>query len=238
MIIELKSSGSKSLVADVVVPARNAAATLGATLAAIPHRRVRSVIVVDNASSDQTASVARDHNAIVVREQRVGYGAACRAGVRHLGRLPNPPDAVVFMAGDGSNDPGEITTLLDPIDRDNAELVIGVRRGKDHTAAGQAGTRVAIGLISAIYRHQFEDLGPFRAIRFPALVALGMADPGEGWNVEMQVKALKLGLHIVEVPVSGWTKPPSNRSPVRKAVQSVGTTGRMLFQIFRHATVR
>ena len=237
MFVELKSAAVQSLVADVIIPARNAGATLPDLLAAIPHRRVRSVIVVDNGSTDYTASVARDGGAIVVREARIGYGAACRAGVSHLGALPKPPDVVVFMAGDGTTDGSEVGVLLEPIARDNAELVIGVRSGGDRDRAG-AGTRVALGLIGAIYRHQFEDLGPFRAIRFPALVALGMADPGTGWNVEMQVKALKLGLHIVEVAVSGRSAPPSDRSRVAKAVESVGTTGRMLFQIFRHATVR
>jgi glycosyltransferase involved in cell wall biosynthesis len=233
----LTPSGTQRLVVDVIIPARNSASLLAPTLAAIPSRLVRSVVVVDNASTDNTAQVAMDAGAVVVREPRVGYGAACRRAVDHLGALPRPPEAVVFLAGDGSDDPGEIDRLLAPLRSDNAELVIGVRE-RDGVRRPRVRTKVALHLIGAIYRHQFEDLGPFRAIRFPALVALGMGDPAAGWNVEMQVKALKLGLHIVEVPVSSRPLERPRASRAREVASSVGATGRVLFQIFRHATVR
>jgi glycosyltransferase involved in cell wall biosynthesis len=226
------ASSPEGLAVDIVLPAHNDAATLPAVLAGLPMRDLRSAVVVDNASEDQTAQVAVDHHAVVVREPRLGYGAACRRALVHLANLPTPPDVVVFMAADGSDSPAEVNALLRPIREDNAELVIGVRQPQ---ARGQ--TRVALGLISAIYRHRFEDLGPYRAIRYPALVALGMAAQGSGWNVEMQVKAVKLGLNIVEVPVSSTTV--SGRSGrMKDVVKSVGTTGRMLFQILRHSTAR
>jgi hypothetical protein len=143
---------------------------------------------------------------------------------------------VVFVPPDGTIKANETPLLLAPMTSDNAELVIGVRRwgGKKHS---RVRTQVAIRLIGAIYGHHFEDLGPFRAIRFPGLVAMGMADRGSGWNVEMQLKSIKLGLRIIEVPVS--YRPPRRR-PVkpREMIDSVGMTGRVLFQIFRNATVR
>jgi glycosyltransferase involved in cell wall biosynthesis len=227
------ASSPEGLVVDVVLPAHNDAATLPSVLGSLPMRDLRAAIVVDNGSDDQTAQVAADHNAVVIREPRLGYGAACRRALAHLAKLPRSPDVVVFMAADGSDSGTELARLLGPIDTDNAELVIGVRQGRGR---GRSRNRVALGLISAIYRHRFEDLGPFRAIRYPALVALGMAASGAGWNVEMQVKAVKLGLNIVEVPVSSTAS--AGPGGVKDVIDSVNTTGRMLFHILRHSTAR
>ncbi len=233
MIIELPSPKT-SLACDVIVPAHNNASSLPAVLAALPTRVVRSVVVVDNASTDATAQVARDGGAIVVREGHVGHGAACNRGIAHLSKLPQTPDVVVFMSGDGSDDPGDIPSLLEPIEHDNAELVIGQRQAEGRHKSG----RVARTLISALYRHRFEDFGPFRAIRYPAMVALAMADRGAGWNVEMQVKAIKLGLDIVEVPVSYRLSHQERPAKVKEVIDSVQKTGRVLFQILRNAPTR
>lgn len=219
---------------DVVICARNSAGTLAVALAELPMRRVRSVVVVDNASTDGTAQVARDGGAVVLRESKIGYGAACQRAVAHLESLPSPPDVAVFFPADGTCDPADIPALIEPLSRDNAELVIGVAgSGRKKTQ-----TRVALRMIGVLYRHRFEDFGPFRAIRFPALIALGLRDPGEGWNVEMQLKALKLGLSIVELPVSHRQPPASGRHRLRRASRSIGSAGRMLFQILRHSTAR
>ena len=94
----------------------------------LPVRRIRSVVVVDNASTDNTAQVARDAGAVVLRESRIGHGAACRRALIHLESLPQPPDVVTFMAGDHTDDPSDFSRLVEPILVDNAELVIGVRR--------------------------------------------------------------------------------------------------------------
>lgn len=219
---------------DVIVPAHNNASTLRAVLAAVPTRLVRSVVVVDNGSEDATAQVARDAGAVVIRENQVGYGAACNRGIAHLATQPSPPQAVVFMAADGSDDPQDIAELLEPIRHDNAELVIGQRTEDTRRSGG----RLARTLISALYRHRFEDFGPFRAIRYPALVALAMADRGSGWNVEMQVKAIKLGLDIVEVPVSHRMVADERPAKVREVIDTMETTGRVLFQILRNAPTR
>lgn len=234
----MAKDAQKPLLVDAIVPARNEAATVAAVVAAMP-RVLRSVVVVDNASSDATARSAEDAGAIVVREPRVGYGAACLRGVAHLSTLPRPPDVVVFCAGSGSDDPAEIPNLLQPL-RDNLfDLVIGSRvLGGDALRSRQkAGNLVAVHLIQAIYGHKYTDLGPFRAIRYPALIALGMRDGGYGWLVEMQVKALKTGLRIAEVPVS-WRAPGGHRALTEEMRETLGAGTKVLFQIFRHATAR
>jgi len=234
MNIELPSVSKSDLTCDVIIAAHNDATTLPALLAGIPTRVVRSVVVVDNGSTDATAQVARDAGAVVVRESQVGYGAACNRGIAHLSKSPQSPQVVVFMTADGSYDPQDIATLLEPIAFNNAELVIGTRQRKGRRHSG----RLALTLISALYRHKFEDLGPFRAIRYPAMVALAMADSGSGWNVEMQVKAVKLGLDIVEVPVSYQLQQQQRPAKVREMIDSMESTGRVLFQILRNAPTR
>ncbi len=220
------SGAPEPLVVDIVIPARNAAETLRDVIRGVSPRERRSVVVVDYGSTDQTAHVARDAGAVVLRVRR-GFGAACKRAVNHLAALPKPSDVVVFLAADGSDDPAEIGSLVGPIQRDDAELVIGKRDG----AASRLGQAVALRLIAAIYRHRFEDLGPFRAIRLPALVALGMSDSGSGYNAEMQVKAVRLGLSIIEIPVS-W------RCPDGSGQERLGSTSKLLFHIIRHATAR
>jgi glycosyltransferase involved in cell wall biosynthesis len=222
-------------VVDLVVVARNCAGSLGPTLAALPPRELRSVVVVDAGSTDATPLVARDAGAVLLHERTAGHGAACRRAVAHLETLPRPPDAVAFMLGDGSNDPADLTALLSPIRAGNAELVLGVAPPGSPAAAAD---RVALGLIGLLYRQRFGGLGAFRAVRFPALVALGLGDRGDAWNVEMQVKAVRLGLRIAEVPVSARPVhgPPGSRTGELR--QAVSSTGRRLFQILRHATAR
>ncbi len=224
-------------IVDIVLPARDAASTLGTVLAELPSRPIRSIVVVDNGSRDATAQVARDAGALVLREPRVGYGAACLRALAHLEALPRPPDVVVFFAADGSDDPADLPILLEPFAHDNAELVIGVRQADGRPRPGPR-TRVALGLINTIYRHRFEDLGPLRAIRFAALVAMGMSDRSDGWKVEMQIKAVKLGLHIAEVPVVSRGAGGDRRAGPRNLLDSARSTGRVLFRILRDATAR
>jgi glycosyltransferase involved in cell wall biosynthesis len=222
-----------SLVIDAVIVARDHAAPLAATLGEIPRRLLRSIVVVDNASHDATPAVALDAGAVVLREPQLGYGAACQRAIAHLAALPRHPDAVVFLAADGSDDPSEIPLLIAPIRADNAELVVGVR-DRRHRRPPE---RLARGLIAAVYRHRFADLGPFRAIRFPALVAMALRDRGDGIHVEMLVKALAMGVHVTEAPVSA--RPPAHRLPARERIRAaLGRTGRSLFHIVRHSTAR
>ena len=226
---------------DLVVVARDCAGSLAPTLAALPARELRSVVVVDGGSTDATPLVARDAGAVLLHQRQGGYGAACRRAISHLESLPRPPDAVVFMACDGSVDPADLPHLLAPIRSGGAELVVGVPRRTDGLAPGiaaAAADRVALGLIGLLYRQRFGGLGAFRAVRFPALVALGLSDSGEAWNVEMQVKAVRLGLRITEVPVSGRAPVAAPGSRTAELRNTVSSTGRRLLQILRHATAR
>lgn len=223
---------------DLVVVARNCAGSLGATLAALPSRELRCVVVVDAGSTDATPLVARDAGAVLLHERAAGYGAACRRAIAHLESLPRRPDAVVFMPGDGSVDPADLPALLAPIRSGNAELVVGVPPRKGGGGVTGAADRVALGLIGLLYRQKFGGLGAFRAVRFPALVALGLSDRGDAWNVEMQVKAVRLGLRIAEVAVAPRVIDLLPESRAAELRQTMSSTGRRLLQILRHATAR
>jgi glycosyltransferase involved in cell wall biosynthesis len=230
---------SEPLVVDLVVVARNCAGSLGPTLASLPARELRCVVVVDAGSTDATPLVARDAGAVLLHERAAGYGAACRRAITHLESLPRRPDAVVFMPGDGSIDPADLPALLAPIRSGGAELVVGVPPRPDGGRGGVAAAdRVALGLIGLLYRQKFGGLGAFRAVRFPALVALGLSDRGEAWNVEMQVKAVRLGLRIAEVAVAPRVIQMLPGSRAAELRQTVSSTGRRLLQILRHATAR
>ncbi len=117
----------------------------------------------------------------------------------HRGR---PPDVVAFIDADGSQPIDELRRMLQPIADGQADLVIGVRGFCATPLHVSLGNRLACTILRWLTGHKFGDLGPFRAIRFPALGRLGLVDPDYGWNVEMQARALAAGLRIVEVPVS------------------------------------
>ena len=189
---------------DAVIPALNEAASIGLVLEALPRGLLRRVIVCDNGSRDATAEAARAAGAVVVHEPRRGYGAACLKALALV--ASDPPDAVLFLDADLSDDPAEATALLAPIEAGRADLVIGsrtlgAREPGALTPQARFGNWLATRLLRALYGVRWTDLGPFRAIRWDAYVSLGMSDPDFGWTVEMQVKAARAGLRGVEVPV-------------------------------------
>jgi len=189
---------------DAVIPAWNEAASIGTVLARLPSPPVRRVVVADNGSTDETAAIARAHGAVVVFEPRRGYGAACLRALEAL--RADPPEVVLFLDADGSDDPTEAAQILDPILRDHADLVIGSRvRGRREPGAlaphARFGNWLATRLLQWLYGARYTDLGPFRAIRYEALQALGMKDRDFGWTVEMQIKAARRGVRHTEVPV-------------------------------------
>lgn len=206
---------------DVVVPARNHAASLAPLLRDMSHRAIRSVVVVDRGSTDRTAEVARDAGALVLREPSGGYGAACLRAQAHLSSLPRVPDVVVIVPGDRPAAALAIGALLAPIANRGVELVLGTESGRL-----RLDDKIVTGLIDTVYRHRWSGVGPVRALRFPALIALGMSDRGDGWDVEMLVRAVKLGLSCDEVAL-----PPDSPTGRRGL-------GRALLHILRHATMR
>ena len=186
----------------VIIPAYNEEAAIGKVLKAIPRSLVKQVIVVDNGSTDGTSARALQVGAELVREPRRGYGQACLSGIGALKNI----DIVVFLDGDYSDYPEEMEALLTPIEQGTADLVIGSRTlGEREKGAllpqARFGNALATWLIRRLFGVQYSDLGPFRAIRFDTLQRLRMEDRNFGWTVEMQVKAARLGVQIVEVPV-------------------------------------
>lgn len=187
----------------VLIPALNEEEALPLVLADLSRRRPDRVVVVDNGSEDRTAEVARAGGAEVVVEPRRGYGSACLAGLRHLSG--DPPDVLVFLDGDHSDDVEDLPRLLAPIERGAADLVLGDRTAQAERGAllpqQRVGNLVATTLIRALTGLSTRDMGPLRAIRWSALMGLRMADPAFGWNVEMHMKAARAGLRVVELPV-------------------------------------
>ncbi len=188
---------------SVIIPAYNEEQALPLVLEELARQSVDDVIVVDNGSTDRTAEVARATGARVVSEPRRGYGQTCQAG---LGAISPESELVVFLDADHSDYPEDLPALVAPIQQGHADLVIG-SRVLGQAAAGSLtpqqrfGNWLACWLIALRFHRAFTDLGPFRAIRRDALERLHMRDPAFGWNVEMQIKALKAGLRILEVPV-------------------------------------
>jgi glycosyltransferase involved in cell wall biosynthesis len=189
----------------VVIPALNEEEPIGDVVHECLATKIpREVIVVDNGSDDRTAEHARAAGAKVISEPQRGYGRACMAGIRAL----SPEcDIVVFLDGDGSDCPEFMNQLVDPIIAGTHDFVIGSRtRGKREPGSMNfqqvfAG-RVAGWLLSILYGVRYTDMCPFRAIRRDALKQLSMHEETYGWNLEMQMKAARAGLRILEVPVN------------------------------------
>jgi len=195
------------VIIDVVIPAFNEENSVGRVLQDIPADLVREVIVCNNASTDQTAEVARANGATLVHQPIRGYGNACLKGLAHIARNPVPPDIVVFLDADYSDYPEEMYQLVAPIMKDNMDMVIGSRALGEMEAGSMTpqqifGNWLATNLIRFFYKYEFTDLGPFRAIRYNQLLAIDMQDKTYGWTVEMQVKAAKMKMNCTEIPVT------------------------------------
>ena len=218
----------------VIIPALNEEESIGLVLRAIPPLAAR-VIVVDNGSTDRTAEEARGAGAIVVREERKGYGYACLRGMMEAGDA----DIVVFLDGDYSDFPEEMGLLIAPIAEDKADLVIGSRiRGRRERGALPPQSVVANIVFSRVLRLLFglrvTDIGPFRAVRSDCLLSLDMREGTYGWTLEMMVKAARRSLRVVEVPVSYRRR--IGRSKVTGSLRaSLKAAARMTYTILRYS---
>ena len=189
----------------VIIPAFNEEKSIGLVLSDLP-REVDEVIVIDNGSTDETATEAEKGGATVLYEPRKGYGFACLAGIEHLKPKANQGDIVVFLDGDYSDYPEELTALITPIQQQKALFVLGTRVTPQLekgalTPQQRFGNALATTLMKWMYRSTFTDLGPFRAIEWKTLMQLNMNDKTYGWTVEMQLKVLKKAIPYLEVPV-------------------------------------
>lgn len=190
----------------VIIPAFNEEASIGLVLKDVPEF-VKEIIVVSNNSTDQTESVARENGATVLLEPRRGYGYACLKGMDYVSKLKEQTDVIVFLDGDYSDYPEELSKIVAPILGDNYDFVIGarvkhLRENGSMTFPQIFGNWLATFLMALMYGAKYSDLGPFRAIKYDKLLALQMEDKTYGWTVEMQLKALKHKLKYTEVEVN------------------------------------
>ena len=188
---------------SVIIPTRNEASSIAHVLNDLPANLVSEVLIVDSGSIDGTPEIAARMGARVIREPRRGYGRACLTGLDHV----NAPDIVVFLDGDYSDRPAELSRLLAPIADGRADITLGSRLLWPRAPGALpwhavAGNRLAAGLIRALFGQRITDLGPFRAVRADILAALALEETTYGWAVEIILKGALHGFRIVEVPVS------------------------------------
>jgi glycosyltransferase involved in cell wall biosynthesis len=192
----------------VIIPALNEEQSLPLVLGDLPP--VRQRIVVDNGSTDATAEVAAARGATVVAESQRGYGAACLRGLdtlrQSIAEGAEPPEIVVFLDADYSDHPECLPELVVPIFEGRADFVLGSRLLGQRQAGAMPpqsvyGNRLACFLMRHLFGVRYTDLGPFRAIRYDRLCDLQMSDRNFGWTVEMQIKAARQGLRVLEIPV-------------------------------------
>lgn len=187
----------------MVIPTLNEAEAIGEVVSAVPEGWVQDIFVVDNGSTDNTAFQATLAGAQVVYEPRRGYGSACLSGAK----AARNSDIIVFLDGDRSDDPRQLNTVVTPVIKDQADLVIGSRlRGTLEKGAmpihGQLGNRLIVLILRLLYRVRITDIGSFRAIKTEVLLDLNMEQMTYGWPVEMVVKAARKGLRIKSVPIN------------------------------------
>jgi glycosyltransferase involved in cell wall biosynthesis len=221
----------------VVIPTFNEEASIGPVVSAIPRDLVSRIIVADGGSSDATAARARDAGAEVLEVGR-GYGRACLAAAM----AASDADILVFMDGDGADDPAEIAALVAPIRAGTCDFVIGSRLRGVRERGSMAWHQLAAGLLAGLgmrmlYGVRYTDMCAFRAIGRDALLALGMREMTYGWNIEMQMRAARVGLRILEIPVpyrcrsGGASKVAGNLSgSIKAAVRIVATFVRVSTQ--------
>jgi glycosyltransferase involved in cell wall biosynthesis len=187
----------------VVIPTLNEEEPIGEVVRAVPRDAVDDIIVADSGSDDRTVERARAAGARVVVEHRRGYGRACAAGAR----AAQDCDIVVFLDGDGSDRPELVPELLAPLLNGTHDFVIGSRTRGEREPGSMNGLQIAAGYVAGaltrlLYGIGYTDMCAFRAIRRTALDRLGMREMTYGWNLEMQMRAARAGLRIIEVPVA------------------------------------
>lgn len=215
----------------VVIPAHNEAecvalsiANCRAALLALAAMADVRIMVCDNASSDGTGRIAREAGAEVVREDRRGYGFACLAAMRELGEWP---DVVLYCDADATTPIEDIERLAAAMQDERVDLCIGARRNVapgSMSVPQRFGNALATGLIRLLWGRAYFDLGPTRAIRLNALQRMAMRDTTWGWTVEMQIKAVALGMNAIEIPVA-WQARPAGKSKISGTISGVARAG-------------
>ena len=189
----------------VIIPAYNEEGSIAKVIKDLPDH-VEEVIVVDNCSTDNTTAEVLKTGATALYESKMGYGNACLKGLDYIKSKQLPTDIVVFLDGDYSDYPEQLDDIIQPILKDNIDLVIGARVASKREEGAMTipqlfGNWLATALMKIFFNSRFTDLGPFRAIKYEKLLQLNMEDKTYGWTVEMQLKALKQNFSYTEVPI-------------------------------------
>ncbi|MCI4641927.1 MAG: glycosyltransferase family 2 protein [Flavobacteriaceae bacterium] len=190
---------------SLIIPAYNEADAIGQVLAEIP-KSVSEIIVVNNGSTDATPLAAAAAGATVLTENQKGYGYACLKGLEYIAQQEEKPEIVVFLDGDYSDYPEDLSKIIAPILTEGYDMVIGARVKELRETGSMTpqqifGNALACWLMKIMFAAKYTDLGPFRAIRYASLLSLHMQDTTYGWTVEMQLKALRNHLKYKEVAV-------------------------------------
>ena len=219
----------------LVIPTLNEEAAIAGVIAAVPAGAVDEIIVVDSGSIDRTVECARTAGARVLVERERGYGRACHAGA--LAAIDC--DIVVFLDGDGSDCPELIPVLLERLLAGTHDFVIGSRSRGERERGSMSAPQLVAGFAAGaamrlLYGVRYTDMGPFRAIRRDTLLRLGMRETTYGWNLEMQMRAARAGLRILELPVAhrrragGKSKVSGNlRGTLKASWRILGTFARI-----------
>ncbi len=227
------------MIIRTIIPVFNEEKSIGKVIKALPSSLIKEIIVVDNGSTDQTSTIAQNAGATVLYQPQKGYGAACLKGIQYVNENKLETDIVVFIDGDFSDFPEELPKVIEPIIKQNFDLVIGSRvlgnseRGS-LTPQQRFGNWLATKLLYLFFEAQFTDLGPFRAIKYEKLKLLNMQDTNFGWTVEMQIKAAGDKLTFTEVPVSYRKR--IGKSKISGTVKGTILAGRkILWLLFKYA---
>lgn len=221
-----------------IIPAHNEEDSIQKVVNEIPKDLVDEIIVVENNCTDRTGMNAFEVGATVLKENRQGYGYACLKGMEYVSGLPVPPGIILFLDGDYSDYPAEAYKLIEPIEKEDIDIVIGSRalgtkEKGSMTFPQRFGNWLATRLMRLFYGVKYTDLGPFRAIKYPKLLELGMKDKTYGWTIEMQLKAAKKKFTYREVPVNYRKR--IGKSKVSGTVKGTVLAGyKILLSIFKY----
>ncbi len=171
----------------VIIPAYNEEESIPLVIKDIPSI-VNEIIVISNNSTDNTEINAKNAGATVLVENQKGYGFACLKGMAYIAEQEDKPDIVVFLDGDYSDYPEELSKIVQPIIEDDIDFVVGsrvkeLREEGSMTMPQIFGNWLATSLMKLFFRSTFTDLGPFRAIKYEKLLGLKMEDKTYGWTV-------------------------------------------------------
>jgi len=190
----------------IIIPARNEEKALSQILKNIIPSITSQVVVVDNGSTDRTTEVSQKIGGIVIRENRLGYGSACLAGIRYVASLPKPPELICFFDGDAQSFVEDILKVAYPVLTKKVEYCQGSRMVHSTSRYALSSTarlanRFFSRLLSLLWKQPITDLGPLRCLSWDSLSRLNMTSTGYGWTTEMSAKIMKSGIIHHEVPV-------------------------------------